>query len=182
MLLLDTELHRIGSTYTGRELEKYCKRLNVEYEENSWARIKSDWTRRTVEADKKVKKVSPSEFDYLIRRDIVGEGKPKVDTKMPSRINHVSQGRKLLNLRYARERRKFLDSHPQCAVYPKLKATEIHHMKGRVGYADQWARENDIPLLVDRRFFLAVSSAGHRKITDNSKWALEMGYSLKRNE
>jgi hypothetical protein len=48
-------------------------------------------------------------------------------------------------------------------------ATEIHHMKGRMG-----------KLLIDERYFLAVSREGHIKIGDNPEWAMEMGYSLSR--
>ena len=48
-------------------------------------------------------------------------------------------------------------------------ATEIHHKKGRVG-----------DLLLDTRFFLAVSREGHRKIEENPAWAKENGFSLDR--
>lgn len=70
----------------------------------------------------------------------------------------------------------------RCAVLPQYEATDVHHMKGRVGFADQWAREKDIPLLIDIRFWLPVSRAGHNQIELNTAWALEKGYSLGRNE
>ena len=60
------------------------------------------------------------------------------------------------------------------------KATEVHHMKGRKGYADDWARENGITLYLDERFWLAVSIRGHKKIEANPTWAYKMGYSLLR--
>jgi hypothetical protein len=41
-----------------------------------------------------------------------------------------------------------------CAVYHDRKAAQIHHMMGRVGYADDWARERDLPLLLDERYWL----------------------------
>jgi hypothetical protein len=68
----------------------------------------------------------------------------------------------------------------KCAVYPSQPATEIHHMMGRVGYADEWARENDMPLILDERFWLPVSHEAHVKITNDSKWAWENQYSFKR--
>ena len=33
------------------------------------------------------------------------------------------------------------------------KASTIEHIMGREGFADNWARENDIPLLLDVRYF-----------------------------
>jgi hypothetical protein len=70
----------------------------------------------------------------------------------------------------------------RCAVFPEKWATDVHHKKGRVGYADWWARQNNIPLLIDIRFWLPVSREGHTKIENLKGWALEKGYSLPRNE
>jgi len=70
----------------------------------------------------------------------------------------------------------------RCAVYPHYKATDIHHMMGKVGFADKWARENNIPLLIDKRFWLPVSRIAHNKITDDTQWAIKNGYSLPRAE
>lgn len=68
-----------------------------------------------------------------------------------------------------------------CKVCGK-KADQVHHMMGRAGYADQWARDNGIPLLIDTRFWLPVEAVCHSKITIDSKWAIEQGYSLSRNK
>jgi len=69
-----------------------------------------------------------------------------------------------------------------CAVYPDKKATQVHHMYNRSidDFADDWARENNIPYLLDERFWLPVSEEGHEKITRDSKWAWEQGFSFKR--
>lgn len=69
----------------------------------------------------------------------------------------------------------------RCAVFPVLPAQDIHHMKGRTGYADEWAREHGITLLMDKRFWLAVSRKGHIEIGENPKLALEKGWSLPRH-
>lgn len=61
------------------------------------------------------------------------------------------------------------------------KAVECHHMKGRKGYADQWARDNGIKLINDKRFWFPACSLCHKRITDDSGWALENGYSFKRS-
>lgn len=60
------------------------------------------------------------------------------------------------------------------------KATQVHHKKGRKGYADKWARDNGITLFLDERFWLGVSAKGHQQIEDNPEWARENGYSLSR--
>jgi hypothetical protein len=47
---------------------------------------------------------------------------------------------------------------------------EVHHMAGR-----------NNKLLIDTRWWLPVCRTAHRKITDDSAWAIEQGYSVKRN-
>src|SRR5687768_15372187 len=59
-------------------------------------------------------------------------------------------------------KRKIWIKGKRCAVFPDRPATQVHHMQGRVGYADEWARENNIPLLLDERFWLPVSDEGHK--------------------
>jgi hypothetical protein len=63
----------------------------------------------------------------------------------------------------------FLLNNPKCAVFPQLRATEVHHQKGRIG-----------DLLLDERFWLPVSQKAHDKITRESAWAEENGYTLSR--
>jgi hypothetical protein len=70
----------------------------------------------------------------------------------------------------------------KCAVFPEQKATEVHHMYTRSidDFADEWAVNNNMPYLLDDRFWLPVSSDGHKKITKDSAWAWEQGFSFKR--
>ena len=58
--------------------------------------------------------------------------------------------------------------------------SDIHHMKGRIGYASQEKREKGISLLIDVDFFLAVSREGHIWIDANTELALLRGFSLLR--
>jgi len=51
----------------------------------------------------------------------------------------------------------------------KTPATDIHHMRGRVG-----------KLLLDMKYWLGVSRKGHKKIEENPNWAKKMGYSQSR--
>lgn len=97
------------------------------------------------------------------------------------RIRPVSVSRSRLNNIYTNLRREFLGQ-PDNRFCPVTcgKATEVHHKLGRRGFADDWAREKNIPLLIDVRFWLAVSSTGHHKIEADPEWALKMGYSMLR--
>jgi hypothetical protein len=100
-----------------------------------------------------------------------------------SKSNIKPQSKKLiaLNAVYLKKRKIHLRKNPNCAVFPNKKATEIHHILKRRGYADQYAEKNNIPLLIDERFFLAVSNLGHQKIENNPDWAYKNGFSLKNN-
>lgn len=56
-----------------------------------------------------------------------------------------------------------------CAVYRNRLATEVHHKKGRGKY------------FLDVSTWLAVCREAHVKITEDSAWAIENGYSECRN-
>ena len=107
----------------------------------------------------------------------------KKSTKKPQKpIRKVSEKQKKLNKEYSKLRLEFL-SLPENQICPitKLPTTDVHHKKGRKGYADDWARENNIPLIIDVRFFIGVSREGHNKIEDNPDWSYQNGYSIRRN-
>lgn len=57
----------------------------------------------------------------------------------------------------------------RCEVCNKQKASEIHHMRGRLG-----------DLLADQRYFLGVCRACHQRITEHPELAYEMGWSTRR--
>jgi len=96
-------------------------------------------------------------------------------------IKRLSGKRKTMEAKYQKKRIDFL-ALPENKLCPVTcgKTTDVHHKMGREGYADDWARDNNVPLLLDDRFWLAVSRAGHNKIEGNPSWAYMMGYSLKR--
>ena len=95
----------------------------------------------------------------------------KLKEKKP--IRKISDKRKNELTQYAELREKFLFGR-WCGVHGKpCIPTEIHHVKGRTGYAD----EKQIPLLIDTRYWLAVCMSAHIEITENSAWAIENGYS-----
>jgi hypothetical protein len=59
----------------------------------------------------------------------------------------------------------------KCKVCKKKDAEDVHHMRGRTG-----------PLLLDTTWWLPVCRECHRKITDDSMWAIQNGYSYHRNK
>lgn len=103
--------------------------------------------------------------------------------KQKTPIRKVSIKQDKLNKIYSKLRIEFL-SLPENQICPvtKKQTTDVHHKKGRKGFADDWARENNIPLIIDVRFFLAVSREGHYKIENNPEWAYENGFSIRRNQ
>lgn len=60
--------------------------------------------------------------------------------------------------------------------------SDVHHKKGRSinSYADQWAKDNDIPLFIDPRFFLGVSRKGHQHIETHPDEARQNNWTLSR--
>ena len=107
----------------------------------------------------------------------------KKPPKTPKPIRKFSEKRTVQELQYKSDRIIFL-AKPENQVCPITgqQTTEIHHVRKRRGFADEWARLNNVPLLLDQRFWLAVSRSGHVKIEDNPEWAYEKGYSIKNNQ
>lgn len=103
----------------------------------------------------------------------------KKAVKKPKAIPKRSQNMTIIMEEYNRRRPGFLYK-KKCAVFPNLKATQIHHQKGREGYADDYARDNDIPLILDERYWLPVSQEGHDKIGANWQWAIDNKFSYER--
>lgn len=72
----------------------------------------------------------------------------------PEPIKKVSNKRKVENREYSKLRKQFLSENQICFIEWCTKiADTIEHTKGRKGYADDWARQNKISLLLDKRFW-----------------------------
>lgn len=83
--------------------------------------------------------------------------KPPLDLKLKSiqkPIPRVSEKRKKLNKIYEVVRIEILTEAKFVCFVDNCKniANTIEHQRGKVGYFDDWARENDIHLLIDKRF------------------------------
>ena len=104
------------------------------------------------------------------------------EPKQYKQIPKISDKQAKYLLRYIRIKDGWLTG-KFCAVNdcPDV-ATEIHHKKGRSinEFLDEMAAQHDIPLLLDQRTWLPVCHDCHSKITVDSKWAIENGYSLRR--
>jgi methionyl-tRNA synthetase len=99
--------------------------------------------------------------------------KPKKEPKLLQRsktpIKKESDRRRLQNIEYRKLRIQFLLENPQCAVYPHLKATTVHHQAGRIE-----------DLLCDVSKWIPASALGHTYIELNPNWAKENNFSLER--
>lgn len=89
----------------------------------------------------------------------------------PQGIKRVSKKRAGELAEYTIKKKKFLEVNPRCAVFPSLRATTIHHKKGRVG-----------SLFLDERFWLGLSMKAHKWVEENPQEAYKLGYSLLRLE
>lgn len=88
----------------------------------------------------------------------------------PKGINKKSAKRKKEDDVYEELRLGFLKENTVCVIhgtYCTKKATTIEHSAGRIGYYDQWARDNNIPLYIDVRFFKASCSNCNQELENN---------------
>lgn len=96
--------------------------------------------------------------------------------RQSKRVTIVSPAKKITAKRaaqtveYTKLRREYLEAYPACEVEDcNNKSSEIHHMAGR---------ENE--KLTDVNKFMAVCKTCHHRITTDSAWAIEKGYSYQR--
>lgn len=71
-------------------------------------------------------------------------------------INKFSKKRKKENAQYLKKRKEFLSKPENRICYIGgcgEKADTIEHTKGRKGFADDWAKQNNISLYLDERFW-----------------------------
>lgn len=98
--------------------------------------------------------------------------------KLPKKM---SDKQKVKNKEYSEARKEWLIG-KKCVVFPEKDATTCHHGKGRIGYADDWARQRGITLLMDKRYWVPASMEGHEYIERNPDTAKREGWSWSRHE
>lgn len=84
-------------------------------------------------------------------------------------IKKTSEKMDKMLAQYAVLRKKFLEENPKCAVFPKMRSVEIHHIQGKTG-----------SLYLDVTNFLAVSRLGHNWIHNNEAEATKLGFTISR--
>jgi len=99
--------------------------------------------------------------------------------KKPKPVKKVSDKRKVLNKEYQKVRIEVLtEAKFKCFIDGcKNVANSIEHTSGRVGYYDQWARDNNIPLLIDKRFLKACCIAHNGELETNPELSKKYQYS-----
>jgi hypothetical protein len=98
-------------------------------------------------------------------------GETLKEKKVPAKgINKVGKKRSKEIGEYSYKKKIFMEANPQCAVYPHLKAIDIHHIRGRNG-----------DLFLNEDFWLPVSRAGHNWIHENMIEAQKLGFVMLRN-
>lgn len=90
----------------------------------------------------------------------------------PKRINKVSKKRQEDNEIYKVIRQEFLskECNQICFIEGCNKqANTIEHSMGRIGYADDWARENGITLFLDVRFWKPCCLEHNLELENNTE-------------
>ena len=109
---------------------------------------------------------------HEVNRETFGAKFASMSAKRKTPIPKYSK-KMITNLKiYSVLRKDYLKDHKYCLAklgMCKMKATEIHHMKGRLG---------ELLNVVD--FWLPVCSPCHRYITDHPKEAMELGLVISR--
>lgn len=82
--------------------------------------------------------------------------KPPKEKKKPKGVKKVSDKMRDLKAEYNFERKLYLakPENKTCFVNGCARvANTVEHTKGRKGFADKWARDMDVPLMLDQRFW-----------------------------
>jgi hypothetical protein len=103
-----------------------------------------------------------------LERKAIEEAAKPVKTKKPI-AKHSDKLAEALK-EYAYNSKEWLRGQ-MCAVYPHLKATAVHHRRGR----------NTIERLLNEDEWLAVSDEGHNYIHAHPEESMEKGWMLKRS-
>jgi hypothetical protein len=94
-------------------------------------------------------------------------------------IPKVSEKRKALNVIYEKIRIEVLSEAKFVCFIDGCKnvANTVEHSAGRLGFYDDWARENNIPLLIDKRFLKACCLVHNGELETNPELSKKYQYS-----
>ena len=114
--------------------------------------------------------------DECISKRVV---KPNLKLKSLYKIPKVSEKRKALMPVYEKVRIEVLTEAKFVCFIEGCKniANTVEHSAGRKGFYDQWARDNNIPLLVDKRFLKACCLQHNGELENNPELSKQYQYS-----
>ncbi len=101
------------------------------------------------------------------------------EKKKPKPIKKVGEKRKDENITYKFQRTEFLKrpENKNCFIEGcKRRANSVEHIRGRKGFADDWARQNNVSLLLDERFWKPCCVQHNLELENNP--ALSKKYQL----
>lgn len=107
------------------------------------------------------------------------------ENKSKYQIPQVSKKRKIENLKYQVLRKEFLDKpeNKYCFIDGcNSIADTIEHTRQRVGYADDWARENNVTLFLDVRYWKPCCLKHNLELENNPELAFKYKLSKFSNE
>ena len=94
---------------------------------------------------------------------------PRNPLKRKRQMRRISKKRARLNRQYLKHRDEYLKAHPICEKCKLVRASDIHHRKGKLG-----------KLLCAAEWFLSVCRDCHQWIHNNPEDSYELGLSIKR--
>lgn len=105
--------------------------------------------------------------------------KPNLKLKSPKPIKKVSDKRVILNKEYEKVRIEVLtEAKFKCFIDGCTNvANTIEHLMKRKGFADEWAKENNIPLLIDKRYLKACCLVHNGELETNPELSKKYQYS-----
>lgn len=116
---------------------------------------------------------------YCSRECFNANKKPNLQLSKMKPIKKVSDKRKELNKIYEKVRIEVLsEAKFKCFIHGcKNVATTVEHLMKRKGFADDWAKENNIPLLIDKRYLRACCLAHNGELETNPELSKKYQYS-----
>jgi len=104
---------------------------------------------------------------------------PNLKLKSLYKIPKESEKRKKLNPDYKKVSIEVLSEAKFVCFIDGCKnvANTIEHLMGRKGFADQWARDNNIPLMIDKRYLRACCLHHNGELERNPELSKKYQYS-----
>lgn len=119
------------------------------------------------------------QYNSLQKCPCCSHSKPTPEQPKKYTIPKVSYKRKELNSEYEKIRIEILSEAKFVCFIDGCRnvANTIEHLAGRKGFYDDWARDNNIPLLIDKRFLKPCCLVHNGELETNPELAKKYQYS-----